>query len=270
MVVLMVAVTVLSVMTAASLPNWSAISQRDKEEELIFRGLQYAEAIRVFQVRYGRYPVKLDELYKVKPRCIRQLYPDPMSESGEWGLIYANGPGNPVNAGNPGRNRRGGRQDQRRGGRPIGIDPPEGAGSAPTGLPESEGGPGNQGGPGRRRVAAGPILGVYSKASSDQTFKVFMDQEQYDQWAFTADLVSGVANAPDRPPQVPSARTLGRPFPDGIQPAIDFSAPQQGENPNGLQPNDQRRRGSQRGGFGVPQPSTQGPDGQRRRPQPRQ
>ena len=55
MVVLMVAVTILTILTAAALPVWSQRMQREKEEELIFRGWQYAEAIRVFQQRQGRY-----------------------------------------------------------------------------------------------------------------------------------------------------------------------------------------------------------------------
>ena len=248
MVILMMAVTILSVMTAMTLPNWTALSQRDKEEELIFRGLQYAEAIRVFQMRYGRFPVKLEELYKVKPRCIRQLYPDPMTEDGEWALIYANGPGTAVNRrGGRRGGQRGQRQDQQRG-QPVAIQPSRGGEGTPSGLPQSRS-------PGRgRRQAAGPIMGVYSKAKIEQTFKVFMDQDQVDQWAFTAELVSGVANAPDRPPQVPSANTLGRPFPDGVQPMVNFNSPQPpGNNQRrGTRP---RRPGQNRQGFGVPQPS---------------
>ena len=49
MVVLIVAITVLNIMVAAMLPLVSTADPRDKEEELIFRGFQYAEAIRVFQ-----------------------------------------------------------------------------------------------------------------------------------------------------------------------------------------------------------------------------
>ncbi|HEX2251775.1 MAG TPA: hypothetical protein VHQ65_00740, partial [Thermoanaerobaculia bacterium] len=51
-------------------PAWSKMAQREKEEELIFRGLQYAEAIRVFQRKFGRYPTRLEELIEVEPRKI--------------------------------------------------------------------------------------------------------------------------------------------------------------------------------------------------------
>jgi len=260
MVVLMMAVTILSVMTAMTLSNWTALSQRDKEEELIFRGLQYAEAIRVFQTRYGRFPVKLEELYKVKPRCIRQLYPDPMTENGEWALIYANGPGTAINQRNR-RGRGGRRQDQQRG-QPVAIQPSRGGEGTPSGLPQSPN-PGRGG----RRQAAGPIMGVYSKASVEQTFKVFMEKDQIDQWAFSAELVSGVANAPDRPPQVPSANTLGRPFPSGLQPLVTFNNPQTGAN-NQQQGgrNGRQRPGQSRQGFGVPQPTNQPPRAQPNNP----
>ena len=68
LVMLMVLVTVLNIAVAASLPAWSAVIRRDKEEELIFRGLQYAEAIRVFKQRFQRDPVRLEELIEVAPR----------------------------------------------------------------------------------------------------------------------------------------------------------------------------------------------------------
>ena len=85
------AITVLNIMVAAVLPLWSTEIRRDKEEELIFRGLQYAEAIRVFQIRFQRLPDQASKsCVEVKPRCIRQLWKDPMTEDGKWGLIFQN------------------------------------------------------------------------------------------------------------------------------------------------------------------------------------
>ena len=68
MVMLIVAVTILNIMVAAVLPLMSTDIQRQKEEELVFRGFQYAEAIRLFHSRFQRYPVKLEELLEMKPR----------------------------------------------------------------------------------------------------------------------------------------------------------------------------------------------------------
>ncbi len=56
LVVLMVALTVLQHPDRAALPKWSHVIRRDKEEELISRGFQYAEAIRIFQNRFQRLP----------------------------------------------------------------------------------------------------------------------------------------------------------------------------------------------------------------------
>ena len=64
LVALIVIVAVMNVLVAASLPYWSQIIKRDKEAELIFRGLQYAEAIRVFQLRF-QMDQKLDRLAAV-------------------------------------------------------------------------------------------------------------------------------------------------------------------------------------------------------------
>ena len=65
LVALLVGMTVASILIASVLPLASAQAQRDKEAELIFRGLQYAEGIRVFRRRFGRYPSSLGERAEV-------------------------------------------------------------------------------------------------------------------------------------------------------------------------------------------------------------
>lgn len=87
LVVLTLIVLLMSIALSLALPAWSSQAKREKEQELIFRGLQYAEAVRVFQSRHGRLPTTLEELVEVEPRSIRQLYPEPMSENGKWGLL---------------------------------------------------------------------------------------------------------------------------------------------------------------------------------------
>ena len=56
LVALLVAMTVASILIAAVLPLASAQAQRDREAELVFRGLQYAEGIRIFRRRFGLTP----------------------------------------------------------------------------------------------------------------------------------------------------------------------------------------------------------------------
>lgn len=81
LVALVVMITVLNILIAKALPLWSGVITRDKEHEFIFRGLQYAEAIRVYQQRYGQWPTRLDELIKADRRAIRQLWDNPLVEA---------------------------------------------------------------------------------------------------------------------------------------------------------------------------------------------
>jgi type II secretory pathway pseudopilin PulG len=188
LVMVIMAVTVLNIMLAVALPKWSEMIKRDKEEELISRGWQYAEAIRLFQRRFQRYPVKLDELIKAKPRCIRQLWKDPMTANGEWVpiLLFQ---GSPVH---------------------------------PPGTPEM---PPAQGlDPNQPQVTTGPIAGVRSR-SSQKSLLVFFGHERYDEWEFRVEMLTrGGGNPVD--PRVPrsanmlqlSTRWLGRPMPSFMPP----------------------------------------------------
>ena len=115
LVVLAVLITVMNIAVAAALPYWSSWAKREKEAELIFRGLQYAEAIRLFRVRQGRLPTALEELIEVKPRVIRQLWPNPMDEEGALGPADAGSSKQCRPAGEPPRPK--GRNDQCRCGR---------------------------------------------------------------------------------------------------------------------------------------------------------
>jgi type II secretory pathway pseudopilin PulG len=226
MVILAVAITVLAVLTAAALPVWSHLLKREKEEELIFRGWQYAEAIRVFQQRQNRPPTRLQELIEIEPRSIRQLWEDPMTENGQWDLIPVGGGRGP----NP-------------------NDP-----NAPR-LPQGGGLPGqpgeaNRGGTDEEQ--SGPFTGVKSRSTED-SIKTLFGSQNYAEWEFTVEaLVSGQVGSPasdpsqpqtgpdgrpvptrppqpgegagqvgiGRPPSLPVARWIGRPFPDGVQPEM--------------------------------------------------
>jgi len=86
LIVLMVAIFVMAIGLLVAVPVWQTQVQREKEEELIFRGNQYLEAVRLFQMKKpGSFPKSLDELLKEK--CIRKLFKDPMTDHGEWDLI---------------------------------------------------------------------------------------------------------------------------------------------------------------------------------------
>ena len=179
LVALIVGMTVMSILIAAVLPLASTEAQRDKEAELIFRGIQYAEGIRTFRKRYGRYPNTLKEMYEVRPRTLRKLWKDPMTNSNNWGLITLTS-GAPL----PGA-------------RPGGM--PGGGPLAPTPLPTPR--PGTAGTPGHPGDAPpGPITGVYS-TSKKKGYRLFTGRENYNEWRFTEQTI--LNQAPAGPPLAP-------------------------------------------------------------------
>jgi len=226
LVMLIVIVAILGILVAAALPAWSTAIQREKEEELIFRGLQYAEAIRVFQQRFGRPPVRLEELVEVEPRSIRRLWEDPLTGEAEWGLIFAGQPqGQPPAGGQDAQGQELG------GGRVQGI-----AGGATSGEDQ---------------ITQGPIVGVHSLAEGEAV-KSFAGTQRYVEWHFTVDLVAqrvygiqprvgtGQVNPPnidaERGPPDLSSRWIGRPWPPELAELIAAAeAAAQGQVPGGVQ-----------------------------------
>ena len=83
--------TLLVLGTIAIAPNVVTDVRRQKEEEMIWRGKQYARGVRLYYTKLHRFPTQLDDLYKPKTgiRFMRQAYKDPMNTAdGSWRLIY--------------------------------------------------------------------------------------------------------------------------------------------------------------------------------------
>jgi len=69
-------------------PSLAFEIRRDREEELIHRGVQYSRAIRSFAKKTGHYPVTLEQLRNTGgTRFIRKLYKDPVT-GGEFRLLH--------------------------------------------------------------------------------------------------------------------------------------------------------------------------------------
>jgi len=82
----MMAVFVIALSFLVAMPVWQTELQREKEEELIFRGQQYAEAVRLYvQKNPGRYPASLKELLDKK--FLRRPFKDPFDREGQWNVI---------------------------------------------------------------------------------------------------------------------------------------------------------------------------------------
>jgi type II secretory pathway pseudopilin PulG len=161
LVAIVIGIAILTILTAAVAPAVSVIMQRDREDELIFRGKQYARGITLFQRRYGRLPTTLKEMYENRPRTLRKLWKEPMCGCDDWYLLIQGTPDALPMAGIPGQTGKGA------------AAPP-----SPTPGPQPFGSPG-------ATKNVGPIIGVRSKVKK-QSLQEWHGQRSYDQWRFIA------------------------------------------------------------------------------------
>lgn len=176
LVALLVFLTAMTVLIAAVLPLASAQAQRTREAELIFRGNQIAEGIRVFRRKYGRYPTSVKEMVTVRPRTLRKAWKDPMTEKGEWGIISLAGA--PLQG--QGQTGLGGS------GKP-----------SPTPVPTPTPWPGtaNATGSGQPGGVLGPVMGVYS-TSTEKGYLIYQGRENYNDWRFTEQTIGQTGTNP--------------------------------------------------------------------------
>lgn len=90
LVVFLTTLLLISIMAIA--PSIRTEKQREKEQEMIWRGKQYIRGIKLYYRKNGRFPTTIDDLIKPKVgslRFMRKAYTDPMNkEDGSWRLIY--------------------------------------------------------------------------------------------------------------------------------------------------------------------------------------
>ena len=226
MAALLVAMSVMAVLMSALLPVWSHMATREKEEELIFRGKQYARAIGLFQRKYANTaPPTIDLL--VEQRFLRKKYKDPITND-DFQPIYANQPAQ-QGQGTSTVAQRPGQQATTTISTPA--QQPIQSGFASTGV-------GNQGG----------VIGVTSK-SKDASLKIYNGRDHYNEWAFvfvqTAQRAGQSAGPGGVGPNQQGRPGQGQqPGPFGMQPG---SMPPGGRGPNG-----ERLEPAQPNGFGQP------------------
>jgi type II secretory pathway pseudopilin PulG len=144
MAALLIAMSVMAVLLTVALPTWRQTIQREREEELIFRGNQYARAIGLYQKKYANAsPASLDVL--IEQHYLRKKFKDPVSpnEDGEFQPLYAGAPTPGTGAG-------------------TGAGSGTVAGTTPTGR---------------------GIIGVASKNTS-ASIRVYNGHSQYNEWQF--------------------------------------------------------------------------------------
>jgi type II secretory pathway pseudopilin PulG len=162
------ALALMAIMMGVAVQTVSFQMQRERETELIFRGQQYVEAIRLYKLKFGRNPMQLKELWEAKPRVLRQKWVDPMTGSEEWGIVFLGQEGNTI--GGPGTGPGGGNKTPS-------PSPSPGSGG------RFGGGSGGRGTLGREPVKVGPIIGVHSK-SCEESIRTFEGRSTYCEWRF--------------------------------------------------------------------------------------
>ena len=147
-------IAIMGIMMAAAVEIISFQAQREKEAELIFRGQQYVEGIRLYRKKYGRYPMRMKELWEADPKVLRQKWTDPITGSDKWGIVFQ------------------GQEGQE-------LTVPGGGGPRPTPTRTPVFERAREGG----GEKVGPIVGVHS-LSTDTSIKVYEGRTQYDMWKF--------------------------------------------------------------------------------------
>jgi type II secretory pathway pseudopilin PulG len=80
MLLLLLTVALMIITAAVIVPSITFDIKRDREEEMIHRGVQYSRAIRAYYKKFGRYPMKLEDLENTNQlRFLRKRYKDPLT-----------------------------------------------------------------------------------------------------------------------------------------------------------------------------------------------
>ncbi len=216
MTALLVAMSIMAVMMTVAMPVWKQIAQREKEEELVFRGEQYARAIGLFQRKFANSaPPNLDIL--VEQRFLRKKYKDPITKD-DFAVILqtptAPGamPGGGRGAATPGGvppsgPAAGGSTVGGRGGFPTAGGNPAG-GNPARGNPGGNPRPGFAGGtqsPLSAGGVTGGIMGVTSKSKAE-SIRLYKGRGHYNEWQF---VYTQPAARPGGVPGAPGARVPG-------------------------------------------------------------
>jgi len=211
----------MAIVAAVIVPSITFEIKRDREEEMIHRGVQYSRAIRAYYKKTGRYPIKIEDLENTNnQRFLRKRYKDPLNckngKCADFKLLHfgevqmtLSALGGGVVPGAP----NGGLNGTSTGGAfgasttsPFGQNPqtgPPGAVSDPsqpgsqsavdgtgdgTGTNPSGTGTGAAGtNPvGSGQIIGGPIVGVAS-SSSEKTIREFNHKKKYKDWVFVYD-----------------------------------------------------------------------------------
>lgn len=80
MLTLLLVMALMIIFAAVIVPEITFEIKRDREQEMIHRGVQYSRAIRAYYKKFGRYPAKIEDLENTsQQRFLRKRYKDPLT-----------------------------------------------------------------------------------------------------------------------------------------------------------------------------------------------
>jgi len=203
LVALLATVAIMLVLLSAAGPYWKYLIRNDREEELLARGGEIADAIARYQRKNGNaLPSSLDVL--VKQHFLRRPYKDPMTKDGKWRFLR---PGDALLPGMPGAPAQAGS-----GGTGLGGLTPTTTTTTTT-RPSAFSQPGQGIGQGFQGVAT---------TNTDKSLRIFNGRTKYSEWLFVAGQPRLIGRAPTTPR--PGAVQPGSTQPGSTQPG----APQPG------------------------------------------
>ena len=201
----MLTLTLMLIALSIEAPRIVQQIKREKEEELIHRGKDYATAVKRFVHKNGgRYPTSIEQLENTNHvRFLRKKYVDPMTGESDWKMVHVGEAQIKIPAPNPGLSGGGGQNPGLLGGGGL---TPSGGGTGTGGIGTGGTGTGGAGTGGTgtggtgltstltttnigngQTVGGGQIIGVASVKKA-QSIKEFNEKDHYDEWYFVYDL----------------------------------------------------------------------------------
>jgi len=261
---LMLFVAFLGIAAMAIAPTVAFQAQRDREEEMIHRGVQYSRAVRRYYKKFGRYPARLEELENTNNmRFLRKRYKDPISGK-DFKLLHVGEVQMNFNPGIAGATQAAALGTLNQQQSSLNPKPPDNSAlnSSPNSSPDDkktgdttagdasdDKSQPNQGLSGNnltgQTFGGGAIVGVVS-ISKDKSIREFNKKKHYDQWQFIYDPSSDRGGLLTMPNQqslqgggMSQTGQPGQPGFGGLQPGTQSSQPAQfGQVPvNTNQPN---------------------------------
>jgi type II secretory pathway pseudopilin PulG len=244
LMILLLTMALMIIFAAAIVPTIEFNIKRDREEEMIHRGVEYSRAVRRYYKKFGRYPASIENLEQTNNlRFLRKRYKDPVTGEdfkllhiGEVKLVFGGGliPG-ATQPGAPGVTNLGGSAlntplaatggTGTAGPLTNGSDPSQASSGGTTANASGQDNNGNSnasgGDPGSsnsqnpaQTFGGMPIVGVASTSQKD-TIREFNHKHKYNEWQFFYDPGTdrgGLLMTPNQPPLLPPGTSgVGQP-----------------------------------------------------------